>query len=175
MHKNTVITAGAAAAVAAGLALGGSALARADQGSTTAATATATPTASPTSSGKATTPGGVGRGGDKAGREAARMARMARLLSGDTAVKVTQAATAKEPTAKLEFVGSDPAGGYVARMVRTDGTHLVLKIDAAFAVTSDQVAPARPRHEERLREAPDTPGQAPSPSGSPTSGSSPSA
>lgn len=165
MKKNTVITAGAAAAAAAGLALGGAALARADQGSTTAAT----PTASPTSPGLGTTPD---RDGDKAGREAARMAR---LLSGDTAVKVTQAATAKEPTAKLEFVGSDPAGGYVARMVRTDGTHLVLKIDASFAVTSDQVAPARPRHEDRLHEAPDTPGQTPSPSGSPTSGSSPSA
>jgi len=166
MQRNTIITAGAAAVAAAGLAFGGAALANANQQSSPTATPSATTT---------TTPGPPGPGAHGRERAAAAHAeKLARLLSGATAVKVTQAATNKEPTAKLEHVASDPKGGYVARMVRTDGTRIVLHIDANFAVTSDEVAPAHgPGGKGKGRAL--APGQqgkeTPTPSGTSTSGS----
>jgi len=150
MQKMTVLKTSGAVAAAAGLALGGATLAHANQ------TPSPTPSAgSPTTQ----TPGQQGAKGAVPGT--ARPGHDAQLLSGATAVKVTQAATDKEPTAKLEHVGSDPAGGYTARMVRTDGTHIVLHIDAGFAVTSDQTAPTPPpgRHGKGRPGASVAPGQ----------------
>jgi len=136
MRRNTLVKSGATVATAAALALGGTALANADQ------SATPTPSQSPAAT---PTPGQPGAKDAAKDHAADRAAHDAQLLSGTTAVKVTQAVTAKEPTAKLERVGADPAGGYTARMVRTDGTHIVLHIDASFTVTSDETAPpARP-------------------------------
>jgi len=45
-----------------------------------------------------------------------------KLLTGDTAAKVTAAAKTKEPTATIERVETDSDGVYEAHMVRTDGT-----------------------------------------------------
>ena len=60
------------------------------------------------------------------------------LLTGDTAAKVTAAAEAKEPGATIERVETDSDGVYEAHMVRADGTHIVVQIDASFAVTNVQ-------------------------------------
>ncbi len=158
MQRNTLVKSGATVAAAAALALGGTALANADQ----------SPTPPPSQSPAATpTPGQPGAKDTARNHAANRAAHEAQLLSGTTAVKVTQAATAKEPTAKLEHVGADPAGGYTARMVRTDGTPIVLRIDASFTVTSDETAPPRPPggpHGKGRPQGPGQPGQ-PAPQG----------
>jgi hypothetical protein len=60
------------------------------------------------------------------------------LLTGDTAAKVTAAAKAKEPTATIERVETDSDGVYEAHMVRTDGTHVIVQVDASFTVTDVQ-------------------------------------
>ena len=60
------------------------------------------------------------------------------LLTGDTAAKVTAAAKAKEPTATIERVETDSDGVYEAHMVRTDGTHITVQVDASFTVTAVQ-------------------------------------
>ena len=61
-----------------------------------------------------------------------------KLLTGDTAAKVTAAAKAKEPTATIERVETDSDGVYEAHMVRADGTHVTVQVDASFAVTAVQ-------------------------------------
>jgi hypothetical protein len=61
-----------------------------------------------------------------------------KLLTGDTAAKVTAAAKAKEPTATIERVETDSDGVYEAHMVRTDGTHITVQVDASFTVTNVQ-------------------------------------
>ena len=140
MKRDTIFKTGSVVAVVAGLTLGGAAFANADQTATPSATPTATATGKPGS-------GGTHVPGQPRTRDADhakdRAAHEAQLLSGATAVKVTQAATAKEPTAKLERVAADPAGGYTAHLLRTDGTHIVVHLDASFAVASDEAAPQR--------------------------------
>ncbi len=61
------------------------------------------------------------------------------LLTGDTAAKVTAVAKAKEPNATIERVETDSDGVYEAHMVRADGTHIIVQVDASFAVTNVQV------------------------------------
>ena len=140
MKRDTIFKTGSVVAVVAGLTLGGAAFANADQTATPSATPTATATGKPG-------PGAAHVPGQPRTRDADhakdRAAHEAQLLSGATAVKVTQAATAKEPTAKLERVAADPAGGYTAHLLRTDGTHIVVHLDASFAVASDEAAPQR--------------------------------
>jgi hypothetical protein len=58
------------------------------------------------------------------------------LLTGDTAAKVTAAAKAKEPDATIERVETDSDGVYEAHMVRADGTHIIVQVDANFTVTN---------------------------------------
>lgn len=58
------------------------------------------------------------------------------LLTGDTAAKVTAAAKATEPDATIERVETDSDGVYEAHMVRADGTHIIVQVDANFAVTN---------------------------------------
>ena len=62
-----------------------------------------------------------------------------KLLTGDTAAKVTAAARTKEPTATIERVETDSDGVYKAHLVRTDGTHVTVQVDASFAVTAVEV------------------------------------
>jgi hypothetical protein len=59
------------------------------------------------------------------------------LLTGDTAAKVTAAANAAVPGGTIERVETDAEGSkYEAHMVKADGTHVTVKVDASFKVTS---------------------------------------
>jgi hypothetical protein len=60
------------------------------------------------------------------------------LLTGTTAQKVTAAAKAKEPSATIQRVETDSDGVYEAHMVRSDGTHVTVQVDASFTVTAVQ-------------------------------------
>ena len=57
------------------------------------------------------------------------------LLTGDTATKVTAAAKAAVPGATVERVENDAEGAtYEAHVVKTDGSHVTVKINADFSV-----------------------------------------
>jgi hypothetical protein len=59
------------------------------------------------------------------------------LLTGDTADKVFVPATAAVPGATIERVENDAEGSpYEAHMVKSDGTHVTVKVDSGFKVTS---------------------------------------
>jgi len=59
------------------------------------------------------------------------------VLTGDTATSVTSAAQAAYPDATIERVETDAEGDtYEAHMVLADGSHITLKFDAAFNITS---------------------------------------
>jgi uncharacterized membrane protein YkoI len=58
------------------------------------------------------------------------------LLTGDAATKAKDAALAAVPGATVERVETDAEGAtYEAHVVRSDGSHATVKLDAAFAVT----------------------------------------
>src|SRR5215207_10212118 len=58
-------------------------------------------------------------------------------LTGDVADKVTAAAQAAVPDGTIDRVESDADGStYEAHVTKADGTHVTVKIDASFAVTS---------------------------------------
>ncbi|GAA3718427.1 hypothetical protein GCM10022399_38610 [Terrabacter ginsenosidimutans] len=116
MRNKTIALAGAGIVAASALALGGAALASADQAGSTG-----------TSTGGAygqLGEGGPGLNGNGNGNTDPRkpMRSDEKLLTGETAAKVTAAAKAKEPTATIERVETDSDGVYEAHMVRTDGT-----------------------------------------------------
>ena len=59
------------------------------------------------------------------------------LLTGDTATKVKAAATAAVPGGTIQRVENDAEGStYEAHMTKADGSHVTVKIDAAFKVTN---------------------------------------
>ena len=59
------------------------------------------------------------------------------LLTGDTADKVKAAAQAAVPGATIERVETDAEGSpYEAHMVKSDGTHVTVKVDSNFKVTN---------------------------------------
>ena len=59
------------------------------------------------------------------------------LLTGDTATKVTDAAEAAVPDGTIERVETDAEGdAYEAHMVKADGSHVTVKLDDAFNVTT---------------------------------------
>jgi len=80
-------------------------------------------------------PGGPGgQGGPGAGETA---------LTGDTATKVTAAAQAAIPDGTIIRVETDSDGSpYEAHVTKADGTQVVVKVDANFAVTATQDMPA---------------------------------
>ena len=79
-------------------------------------------------------PGGPGKGG--AGET---------LLTGDTAASVTAAAQAAVPDGTIDRVETDSDGSpYEAHVTKADGTHVVVKVDASFAVTGIEDMPAHP-------------------------------
>ena len=58
------------------------------------------------------------------------------LLTGDTAEKAKAAALAAVPDGTIERVENDAEGAvYEAHMVKADGTHVTVKMDADFTVT----------------------------------------
>ncbi|MGO4598786.1 hypothetical protein [Terrabacter sp. 2RAF25] len=130
MKNKTIALAGAGIVAASALALGGAALASADE--STGTTSLAANGAAYGQLGEGTG-GGAGNGNTDPSKP---MRSDETLLTGDTAAKVTAAAKAKEPTATIERVETDSDGVYEAHMVRTDGTHVTVKVDASFAVTS---------------------------------------
>ena len=59
------------------------------------------------------------------------------LLTGDTAEQVKTAALAAVPGATIERVETDAEGAtYEAHIVKSDGSHATVKLDASFKVTS---------------------------------------
>ena len=119
MRNKTIALAGAGIVAASALALGGAALASADETGSTG-----------TTSG---TYGQLGVGNGNGNTDPSKPMRSdEKLLTGDTAAK------AKEPTATIERVETDSDGVYEAHMVRVDGTHVTVQVDASFAVTAVQ-------------------------------------
>ena len=127
MNKKQALGAAAALATATGLALAGANLAQAD-------TLSSTTLSSGYSQGSVAGQGP--QNGDAAPSKPMRSDET--LLTGETATKVTAAAKAKEPTATIERVETDSDGVYEAHMVRADGTHIIVQIDANFTVTNVQ-------------------------------------
>ncbi len=80
-------------------------------------------------------PGGPGgKGGPGAGETA---------LTGDIAASVTAAAQAAIPDGTIIRVETDSAGSpYEAHVTKADGTQVVVKVDANFAVTATEDMPA---------------------------------
>lgn len=65
------------------------------------------------------------------------------LLTGDTATRVTEAATAAVPDGTVLRVENDAEGAtYEAHVQKADGSEVTVKLDAAFAVTSIENGPA---------------------------------
>ncbi len=160
MKKQNLITAAAAVATAAALGLGGAALAQAGQSTPAVVQADASPTANPGNSN--------GNGNSNRMRPPGQPKEKLKEfvtehgITGETAVKVTQAAVTKEPTAYLLRVGKAEDGTYRARMMRPDGTMIVVKIDANFAVTSVDNAP------DKVRPGPHKPGKSDTSTASPS-------
>jgi hypothetical protein len=133
MNKKTIALAGAGIVAASALALGGAALASADETGTGATTTTGY--GQGPESGQQGMRGGMGNGNTDPSKP---MRSDEKLLTGDTAAKVTAAAKAKEPGATIERVETDSDGVYEAHMVRADGTHITVQVDASFTVTGVQ-------------------------------------
>ena len=57
-------------------------------------------------------------------------------LTGDTATQVTAAAQAAVPDGTIDRVETDNDGVYEAHMTKADGTHVIVQVDANFAVTA---------------------------------------
>ena len=124
-----------AALVAAGLA-GGVILA----GTMTANAATTTPTpAASSSASSSTATGGSSTSGTAKTVDPSQPQRTdEKLLTGDTATKVTAAALATYPNATIERVETDSDGVYEAHIVTTAGDHVIVQVGADFAVTGTQ-------------------------------------
>lgn len=139
MRNKTIALAGAGIVAASALALGGAALASADEAGSTSSTGS-TGTATSGAYGQAGEgAGGHGMNGMNGNTDPSKPMRSdEKLLTGDTAARVTAAAKAKEPTATIERVETDSDGVYEAHMVRADGTRITVQVDASFAVTAVQ-------------------------------------
>ena len=108
--------------------LGGTANAQTDTSSSTAA-ATA-PADAPTTS-DAPAPRDPSKGGHMANGITEE------LLTGDTATQVTDAAQAAVPDGTIERVETDAEGAtYEAHVVKADGSHVTVKVNADFSVAS---------------------------------------
>jgi len=128
MNESVKKTAMGVAAVAA-LALGGSAIAGAATNGSTAATG---PAASPNG---ATAPTGAPKGTPPNMASHTAINPNEKLLTGDTASKVEAAATAKVK-GTVDRVETDDGGVYEAHITKADGSHVAVKVDKQFNVTS---------------------------------------
>ena len=64
------------------------------------------------------------------------------LLTGDAAAKVKAAATAAVPGGTIQRVENDAEGSpYEAHVTKADGSHVTVKVDASFKVTSIESGP----------------------------------
>lgn len=131
MNTNRIVTGAAALVAAAGLAFGGASLASADD-------STSTPNPTSTSDG-GSSEGMTGKAATNGNTDPSKPMRSdEELLTGDTLAKVTAAVQAKEPDATIQRVETDSEGVYEAHLVRADGTHVTVQVDASFAVTAVQ-------------------------------------
>jgi len=110
-----------------------------------------TSTTAPSSSAPAPGPPGGPNGGNfdpsKGGHQANGVTET--LLTGDDATKAKAAANAAVPNATIERVETDAEGAaYEAHMVKSDGTHVTVKMDKDFKVTGTETGgpggPGRP-------------------------------
>lgn len=148
--RSMLVTAAAVGAAA----IGGGAIANAATSSTSTSTSTtATPsTATPPAGAPYGMPGAGGPGaqGGPGAFNPARGGHMANgktetLLSGDTAAKVRAAALAKvSGTVERVETNVDDSAPYEAHIVKSDGTHVVVEINADFTVHAVQTMPAHP-------------------------------
>jgi len=68
------------------------------------------------------------------------------LLTGEAATKATAAATAAVPGGTIERVENDAEGAtYEAHVVKADGSHVTVKMDASYKVTGIEDGPGAPR------------------------------
>ena len=116
------------------LALGGAALASADESSTS------TTTNGYSQQGQQGQEGAQsGRGpGNGATDPSKPMRSDETLLTGDTATKVQAAALAKYPGATVQRVETDSDGLYEAHLALTDGSEIIVQVGSDFAVTGTQ-------------------------------------
>jgi hypothetical protein len=135
MNRKTIVLAGAGIVAASALALGGAALASADETGTGTGTGTTNDYGQGAQGAQQGMRAGMGNGNTDPSKP---MRSDEKLLTGDTAARVTAAAKAKEPGATIERVETDSDGVYEAHMVRADGSHIIVQIDASFAVTGVQ-------------------------------------
>ena len=117
--------------------LNGSASAQTDPTTTAPAATTA-----PTDATGGTTSPAAGARGDHGTRDPSKGGHVANgitetVLTGDDATKATAAAQAAVPDGTIERVETDAEGAtYEAHMVKADGSHVTVKMDASFSVTS---------------------------------------
>jgi hypothetical protein len=131
----TVVAVSAFGAMAAGGIFGATVLAPSLSG---AATANTTATTAPSQNGRGAPPGWFDptKGGHMANGITER------LLTGETAAKVRAAASAAVPRGTIERVETDAEGSpYEAHMTKSDGSHVTVKVDANFKVTSVEAGP----------------------------------
>ena len=68
------------------------------------------------------------------------------LLTGDSAAKATAAALAAVPGGTIDRVETDAEGAaYEAHVTKSDGSHVTVKMDANYTVTSTEDGPNGPR------------------------------
>jgi hypothetical protein len=66
------------------------------------------------------------------------------LLTGDTATKATAAAQTAVPDGTIDRVENDAEGAvYEAHVTKADGSHVTVKLDASFNVTSIESGPGK--------------------------------
>jgi hypothetical protein len=107
----------------------GAALLNGSAGAQTATTAAPTAQAPPGDPGRMFDPARGGHVGANGVRED--------LLTGDAAERVKAAALAAVPGGTVERVENDAEGSpYEAHMTKSDGSHVTVKVDSSFKVTS---------------------------------------
>ena len=133
--RKAVIGAAPAGSTLVGGALGAALLnGTATAASSSSTTAPAASSASPSNGGAPADPSLGGHVGANGTRE--------ELLTGDTAEKVKAAALAAVPGGTIQRVETDAEGSpYEAHMTKADGTHVTVKVDSNFTVTSTEDGP----------------------------------
>ena len=97
---------------------------------------TGTPTTTPAATAESAPPAGAAAHDPSQGGHTANGITEA-LLTGDTATQVTTAAQAAVPGGTIERVENDAEGAaYEAHVVKADGTHVTVKLDSSFKVTT---------------------------------------
>jgi uncharacterized membrane protein YkoI len=136
--RKALVGGGIAAAAVVGGAIGANMFgsAQAATTNTTASTAASTAAASVAAPTESSAPTGTAPDPTQGGHVGANGTKEV-LLTGDTATKAKAAALAAVPGGTIERVENDAEGAtYEAHMVKADGTHVTVKMDANFAVTS---------------------------------------